>query len=172
GAGWDQGRAADIHVVHGPPPPARRRERPAPRGGRHSMKTTNLGLLALRLGAGLSLFLLFGLPKLHDAMAYLQTGHWQFVDFNRRYGLPFPTFVAFVQTLNESVASLFVVAGLFTRFAGAALFIGFTVATTCSLIADEPAWVTAGHFALMFGVLALTGPGRYSIDRAWRSRST
>jgi len=139
------------------------------------MKNTDIGLLALRLGAGLSLFLLFGIPKVADAIAYLQTGHWQFVDFNRRYGLPLPILVAFVQTLNESVASLFVAAGLFTRYAGTALFIGFAVATTCSLIAEEPAWVTAGHFALMFGVLALTGPGRYSIDhtwkRAWRSRA-
>jgi hypothetical protein len=42
------------------------------------------GLALLRAGAGLSLFLLFGVPKPKDAAAFWHSGHWQFVDFNRK----------------------------------------------------------------------------------------
>ena len=47
------------------------------------------GLLFLRLVAGLSLFLLFGLQKLQAGWAFHHTGEWQFVDFNRKMGLLF-----------------------------------------------------------------------------------
>ena len=56
------------------------------------------GLLVLRVGAGRSLLVLFGIHKLGDAVAYFHTHHWQFVNFNRRVGLPAPVIVAFIQT--------------------------------------------------------------------------
>jgi uncharacterized membrane protein YphA (DoxX/SURF4 family) len=127
-------------------------------------------LLVLRLGAGLSLFLIFGLSKMHDASAYLHTGQWSFVDFNRKVGLPLPVLVAFVQTLNESVAAVFLAAGLLARASAGCLTIGFAVATYFSLKVGEPAWMMAGYFCLMFLTLWLAGPGRFSVDQLVRSR--
>lgn len=125
---------------------------------------TDSGLLLLRVGLGVSLLLFFGTTKLHDAFAYLRTGRWGFVDFNRRMGLPAPVLVAWLQTANESAGALLVAAGLATRWAAGCLGVGFTVAAGCSLRAKEPAWMTAAYFALMAATLALTGPGRFSID--------
>ena len=128
------------------------------------MKTVDLGLAVLRVGVGLSLLVLFGIPKAVDAIAALHGAPWQFVDFNRRIGLPFPVLVALIQTLNETVAAVLVAAGWWTRVAAGSLTIGFIAATSCSLIADEPAWLLAAYLALTFGALVLTGPGRYSLD--------
>ena len=130
----------------------------------------NVGLLVLRLGAGLSLFLFFGWQKLHDASAYLRTGQWTFVDFNRKVGLPFPVLVAFLQASNESVMAVFLAASLFSRISAACLTVGFAVATYCSLKAAEPAWMMAAYFCLMFLVLWLAGPGSYSLDQLLSSR--
>lgn len=140
------------------------------RGPNIQDRGVNVALLVLRLGAGLSLFLFFGWQKLHDASAYLHTGQWSFVDFNRKVGLPFPVLVAFLQTLNESVLAVFLAAGLFSRFCAACLTVGFAVASYCSLKTAEPAWMMAAYFCLMFLVLWLAGPGRYSLDQWLLSR--
>jgi len=64
---------------------------------RSSPTSADVGLLILRLGAGASLFLLFGLDKLRAANAFLHTGVWEFVDFNRKARvLPVPVIVAFL----------------------------------------------------------------------------
>lgn len=129
------------------------------------------GLLILRVGAGLSLLLLFGWPKLQAGWSFLYTGQWQFVDFNRKMGLPAPVLVAYLQTLNESVGALLLASGFLTRYAGAALAVGFAAATVCSLKAGEPAWLTAAYFCMNFTALLLTGPGRFSIDALLESRA-
>ena len=132
---------------------------------------SDAGLLLLRVGAGLSLCLLFGITKWKDALRYMHTGQWSFVDFNRKVGLPLPVLVAYLQTLNESLAAFLVACGLFTRYAAACLFIGFAVATYCSLKVGEAAWLTAAYFALMFAAISLTGSGKLSIDYALKSRA-
>ena len=125
------------------------------------------GLLVLRLGVGLSIVLIFGLQKLQAGWGYFHTGQWQFVDFNRKIGLPAPVLVAYLQTLNESFGALFLACGLWARYAAATLTIGFAAATVCSLKAGEQAWLTAAYFCVIFLSLLLTGPGRFSMD-AWR----
>lgn len=127
-------------------------------------KMIDVGLLLLRAGVGLSLCLLFGLTKLKDAAHYLHTGQWSFVDFNRKVGLPLPVVFAFLQTMNESFVALMVACGLWTRYAAASLLVGFTAAACCSLKMHEGAWLIAAYVALMFATIALTGPGRFSID--------
>jgi uncharacterized membrane protein YphA (DoxX/SURF4 family) len=123
------------------------------------------GVAVLRVGAGLSLFILFGLPKVKDAVAFtLAHRPWPFVDFNRRIGLPFPLFVAWLQTLNESVCALAVACGALTRWAAGCLAVGFAVAAVCSLKMQEQAWLTAACLSLIFTTLAMTGAGRFSID--------
>lgn len=133
--------------------------------------TVDVGLLILRLSAGVSLFLLFGLTKLKAASSFLHTGSWQFVDFNRKAGLPVPVVIAFLQTLNESVGALLTVAGFQTRYATGSVAIGFVAATYLSVRMGEDAWLIAGFYAAMFTTLALTGAGKLSIDYVWVTRA-
>lgn len=133
---------------------------------------TDAGLLVLRLGAGVSLFLLFGLTKLKAANSFLHTGGWEFVDFNRKVGLPAPVLVAFLQTLNESVGALLVAAGFLTRYAAGSLALGFVAATYLSIRMGEDAWLIALCYVVMFTTLALTGAGKLSIDSLLASRSS
>ena len=79
-------------------------------------ETLDAGLLMLRIGAGFSLFALFGLAKVKSAFAFsVHHQPWIFIEFLRRLGFPLPTVAAFVQTLNESLGALFVLIGFYTR---------------------------------------------------------
>ena len=132
-------------------------------------RSADVGVLLLRLAFGLSVCVLFGFPKIAAAVSYLRTGHWSFVDFNCRVGLPFPVAAAFLQTLNEAGATLLVAAGLFTRVAATSLFVGFAVAAASSRIAHEDIWLLAAAYAVTFGAIALIGPGSFALDsrRRW-----
>jgi uncharacterized membrane protein YphA (DoxX/SURF4 family) len=123
------------------------------------------GLVILMLGAGLSLLMLFGAEKVRDALLYWATGHWSFIDFNRRMGVPAPVLAAYLQTVNESLAALLVSIGLFTRYAAVCVAAGFVAAVYFSRRAGEDAWITAALYAVMFGALAFTRGGRWSMDR-------
>ncbi|HLH08272.1 MAG TPA: DoxX family protein [Terriglobales bacterium] len=127
--------------------------------------TLDAGLLILRIGAGFSLFALFGLAKVKAAIA-LTVHHqpWLFIEFLRRLGFPLPMVAAFVQTINESLGGLFVLIGFYTRIAAAFLTVGFAVATYCSARIHEPSVFIAACYCLMFLVLSLTGPGTISMD--------
>ena len=133
-------------------------------------RLTDGGLLFLRVGSGISLFLLFGLSKLHDAWNFHHTGQWGFVDFNRKLGLPAPILIACLQTLNESVVALFLAAGFLTRYAAASLTIGFAAAMLCSLKVREPSWLLAFYYVVIFATLLLTGAGRFSGDHFLQTR--
>jgi uncharacterized membrane protein YphA (DoxX/SURF4 family) len=130
------------------------------------------GLLMLRVAAGLSLFILFGLTKLKDAAAFTHAGHpWPFVDFNRRVGLPVPVIVACYQTLNESLGALLVACGFLTGFAAASVGLGFAAATYFSTKSGEGgASMIAAFYCLIFSTLALTGAGKFSIDELLKLR--
>jgi uncharacterized membrane protein YphA (DoxX/SURF4 family) len=128
-------------------------------------ETLDTGLIMLRIGAGFSLFALFGLAKVKSAWAFsLHHQPWIFIEFLRRLGFPLPTVAAFVQTLNESVCALLVLIGFYTRAAAALLAIGFAVATYCSARIAEPSVFIAACYCLIFLALSLTGPGKYSIS--------
>lgn len=127
-------------------------------------ETLDAGLLMLRIGAGFSLFALFGLAKVKSAWAFsVHHQPWIFIEFLRRLGFPLPTVAAFVQTLNESVCALLVLIGFYTRAAAALLAIAFAIATYSSARIAEPSVFMAACYCLMFVVLSLTGPGKYSI---------
>lgn len=120
-------------------------------------------MLLLRIGAGLSLCILFGVPKVKGAIGYMQTGHSPFIDFNRKMGLPAPVLVAYFQTLNESLIAFLVACGLWTRYAALSLVVGFAGATLCSLKAHEASWITAFYLLLIFAAIALLGSGRFAL---------
>jgi putative oxidoreductase len=123
------------------------------------------GLLVLRLWAGVSLLVFFGIPKLGDAAHFtFAGGPWSFIAFNQKIGLPAPVLVAYLETLNESLGALLLALGLIARPAAAIVAFGFAVATACSLMAREEAWLIAAFYCIAAATVALAGPGRFSID--------
>lgn len=129
---------------------------------------TDAGQLLLRLGAGGSLFLIFGLQKLGAAKAHLLDNQpWAFIEFNQKINFPLPTLTAYVQTFNESVLPLLVLVGLWGRIPATLLGLAFAVATGASVAAHE-SYLTAATYSVVFFSLGLTGPGAYSVDRWWR----
>ena len=133
-------------------------------------KRIDIGLLVLRIGSGLSLFLVFAILKLKDSEAYFVNGQpWPFVQFMRGINFPAPVLSSVVQTLNESICGLLIACGLMTRISGALLAFGFLVAFFCSMKAKGDV-IVPGYFVVMFATLALTGPGRFSIDHLLQTR--
>ncbi len=122
----------------------------------------SLGLLILRAGAGLSMAIAHGYPKLERALSE----NPQFAD---------PIGIGVVPSLwlaifGELVCGVLIALGLGTRLAAVPFAITMLIAITIAHASDP--WGEKEH-AFLFLVpaitLMMTGPGRYSIDH-WLSR--
>ena len=126
---------------------------------------TSLGLLLLRVGFG-GYMITHGYPK------FLMLINGQFDQFPDPLGIG-PRASLFGAAGAEFVCSIFVVAGLLTRFA--ALPLVFTMATAAFIIHRADPWIAGGGaskepalmYLVAFLTLILTGPGRYSLDAAF-----
>jgi len=130
-------------------------------GTGRTSRATDLGLLILRVGLGLTLALGHGLGKLPPSAG--------FIEGTAEMGFPLPTFFAWAAALSEFVGGLLLAVGLATR--PAAFFVACTLATAFFL--GHGGSVDEGELALVFlvGALALlaSGAGRYAVDR-WIAR--
>jgi putative oxidoreductase len=116
-----------------------------------------LGLLVLRLTAGLALALNHGLGKLPPSDGFIQgVGSM---------GFPLPLLFAWAAALSESLGGLLLAAGLFARPAAAAIL---GTMTTAILIAHAGDPLAKREPALIYAAIALlvllAGPGRYALD--------
>jgi uncharacterized membrane protein YphA (DoxX/SURF4 family) len=132
----------------------------------------NAALLLLRC-AGLFLALTFGRQKVVGLWDHAHSGlpldAWGMTQFLRQFGFPAPSFFAVVATLNESLVALLLTVGFFTRFASLMLASGMAVAFWISMkLGEEP--VRAWLYLFMFSAIAITGPGRLSVDHLLRDR--
>lgn len=127
------------------------------------MKPTILqsaGLLVLRLVVGTT-FLLHGLDKLGDVSGWEQ--------FFAAQSIPAPGVMAPFVGVTETVGGVLLIAGLATLPVAAALTVDMLVALVTTHI-DHGFFVADGGFELVLLLagasvtLALTGPGRYSVD--------
>lgn len=117
----------------------------------------NIGLLLLRLVCGLTMLIAHGWPKLMDFTVRKDT-------FPDPLGVSSPVSLA-LTVFAEVVCALLITAGVFTRWVAIPLFITMAVAFFVIHGADpfkgkELAFVYMG----MYGVLAFTGSGAYSVD--------
>ena len=115
------------------------------------------GLLALRLGFGLTLAFGHGLDK---ALAL-----GKFMQSVARHGFPVPEVMAPLAMLSELVGGIFLALGLYTRPASA--FVIFTMLGAAFVVHGGDPFSkkeTALAYALVAFVLIVTGPGRYSLD--------
>ena len=129
-------------------------------GSGDTSRPTDLGLLVLRLGVGLSLAFGHGLGKLPPSAG--------FIDGTAEMGFPLPALFAWAAALSEFLGGLLLALGLLTR--PAALFVALTMATAFFL--SHGGSFGEGEKALLFLVAALAllaaGGGRYAIDRVFR----
>jgi putative oxidoreductase len=120
---------------------------------------TDAGLAILRVGSMVLLILLHGLRKLPPAEG--------FVGRIGRMGFPAPEVFAWLAALAETGAPLLIALGLLTRPAALYVALHFVVVVFVAHAGDT---LAERELAVMFGmialVLALTGPGRYSLDAA------
>jgi putative oxidoreductase len=120
-----------------------------------------LGLLILRVVAGLSLSLAHGMGKLPVSD--------KFIEGVGGMGFPVPVVFAWAAALSESVGGILLALGWFTRPAAAMIVATMTTAVVLRHAGDpfgnrEPA-ILFGAIALMF---LLVGAGKYSVDERTR----
>jgi putative oxidoreductase len=117
----------------------------------------DLGLLALRVFAGLTLALVHGLPKLQNFAAYAT----QFPD-PLGAGAKFSLVLAI---FGELICGILVALGLAARLsaipAAITMFVAYLVIHAADPFQKKELALVYG---VMFVVLALTGPGRFSLD--------
>jgi uncharacterized membrane protein YphA (DoxX/SURF4 family) len=135
-------------------------------------RNVHLGLLVLR-GAALFLLLTYGWQKFWGYTQLARAGgSWDsagLAPLVRSMGFPLPVLLGVYATLCESVAALFVACGIFTRLMATLLLFSTAGSFYVSMrLPEEP--VRALLYVCIFAGLALTGPGRFSVDQWLCSR--
>ncbi|MCI0412816.1 DoxX family protein [bacterium] len=124
----------------------------------------DIGLLLLRLGTGLLLIMNHGWGKLVSAFGYLAQGKpWKFIEGVANLGFPFPAFFAVAAALAESIGSILLIIGLFTRYAALFIAINMSVAIYRHLTSDFRFELAALYLCIALAFLFLP-PGRFSMD--------
>lgn len=124
----------------------------------------DVGILIIRVAIGLSMLVFHGIPKL-----MLGTSNWENIgSAMHKIGITFATsFWGFAAVATECVGSIFIIIGLFTR--PTALVLAFTMLIAFIFhLSKGDTLVVASHaleLLFVFVALAITGAGKYSIDR-------
>ena len=126
----------------------------------------DVGLLVFRL-AGLFLLLTFGVGKLLNLIGTIRSGaplaQSGLAPLMRAAGFPAAGLLGVYVPLCESIAAGLVAVGLFTRASALALTLSMAGACYVSVrLVEDP--LRAAVYFLLFGSIALMGPGRLSID--------
>ena len=130
----------------------------------HLDAPTSLGLLVLRLGTGLTMALMHGLPKVGRLFGAAP------IKFADPFGLGAPVSLA-LASFSEFVCGVLIALGLYTRAATLPLAFTMLVAMFHAHAGDpwgkrEPAFM----FLVPAIALFFAGPGRYSLDALLRAR--
>lgn len=128
-----------------------------------NLSQVDLGLLILRLAAG-GLMLTHGTPKL---IKLFEGGEIQFAD---TFGLGMGITLALV-VFAEFICSVLIILGLGTRLAAIPLIITmFTAAFVIHAADPFQRKEMAILYLIMYVVIAITGPGKHSLDYLWLKR--
>jgi len=128
-------------------------------------RNTDMGLLLLRVGVSLSLFLKHGLEKL--------TGYSRMVQH-----FPDPIHIGAHASLayalvTDGICTILIAVGLFTRPASALLLINLL---TAFFFVHHAAFFKDGHvelvavYIIVFAAILVTGPGGFSIDARMKTK--
>jgi putative oxidoreductase len=126
-------------------------------GTTDSGPTADAGLLILRVGVGLLLAFLHGIGKVPPP-------EW-LIDRSGAMGFPVPVFFAWMAGIAEFFGGILIALGLLTRPAALLVVLQFIVVVFIAHAGDPIGERTLGA---LYGIgalaIALTGPGRYSLD--------
>lgn len=132
-------------------------------GGTAGTAGSDAGLAVLRVVPMLLLVVLHGLGKVPPQP--------EFIGWIGGMGFPAPVVFAWLAAFAEVGAALLIVVGLFTRPAALYVFVHFLVVV---LVAHGGDPLGDRELPIIFGTIALavalTGPGRYSLDAVIRGR--
>ena len=124
-------------------------------------KTLHYGLLLIRVALGVVMVA-------HGAQKLFTFGHAGIAQGFGQMGMPLPQVAAAVIIAVEFLGGLMMLAGLLTRYVGAAFGFAMIVATVMVHLPNGFFLPTGYEFTLMLAAaafgLALTGPGKYSVD--------
>ena len=130
-------------------------------GSGDTSTATDVGLLLLRLGFGLTMAFAHGLGKIPPSAG--------FVEGTAAMGFPLPALFAWAAALSEFVGGLLIAVGLATRPAAVLLATTMAVAAFVRHGADPFADKEMALLYLFASLaLAAAGAGRYALDRAFR----
>lgn len=125
-------------------------------------KSTDFGLLLLRVAVGLSMLMLHGRGKMMNFSATVEK-------FPALFGLPANVNLG-LAVFAEVVCSALLIAGLFTRLAALMLAVTMGVAFfkvhQASLAAGPGSGELAMVYLIAYVTLLFTGAGKFSADRA------
>jgi putative oxidoreductase len=134
-------------------------------------KFQDWGFLILRLSVAVMLATFHGWGKFTGATAYIFGGQeWGFPKFVGSIGFPLPTFFAVSAAFAEFLGCLLLALGLFTRYAAGLVAITMSVAVFYHLRTDL-GFELAGLYLVSSLFFVFAGPGRYSLDHLWSSKS-
>lgn len=125
-------------------------------------KSTDFGLLLLRVAVGLSMLMLHGRGKMMNFSSTVEK-------FPALFGLPANVNLG-LAVFAEVVCSALLIAGLFTRLAALMLAVTMGVAFfkvhQASLVAGPGSGELAMVYLIAYVALLFTGAGKFSADRA------
>lgn len=128
----------------------------------YSEKYVAAGLLILRIGIGIA-FILHGFPKVFSGGAEHLAGALV------KAGIPGGIVAAYLAGLAEFLGGMALIAGIIFRPTSIALAFTMLVALIFHLSLNDP-FVKYSHALeslVLFIALAITGPGKYSMDYRW-----
>lgn len=127
-------------------------------------RMSDVVLLLLRAGTGLLLIVNHGWGKLISAYGYVVQGkEWKFIEGVANLGFPLPAFFAVAAALAESIGSILLILGLFTRYAALFILITMSVAIYRHVTTDFRFEMAALYFLIAL-TFVFVPPGRFSID--------
>jgi putative oxidoreductase len=125
---------------------------------------SEIAYTALRAGSGILLIYFHGWSKLRGCAGYVfRDEPWRFMDTVARLGFPFPGVFAALAALIETLGAALLIAGLFTRYAAAAIAATMLVAIYRHVSSDMRIESATLYFLVVL-LFILQGPGRWSLD--------
>jgi putative oxidoreductase len=88
-----------------------------------------------------------------------------------KMGFPIPVALALWITFNESIGAILIGCGFLTRLLAASAALGMAGALYTSVRLGED-WLRAALYLIVFTVLVLTGPGKFSVDHLLRHKKS
>src|SRR6476646_3812598 len=86
-------------------------------------------------------------------------------------GFPIPVALAVWITFNESIGAFLIGCGFLTRLLAASAALGMAGALYTSVRLGED-WLRAALYLIVFAVLVLTGPGKFSVDHLFQRKKS